>query len=53
MADSVDEIIKTNKTIKMMVWKDEKTIILIDFLFANNRGCDLIKQKDGNHKTRR
>ena len=30
-----------------MVWKDEKTIILIDFLFTNNRGCDLIKKKTG------
>lgn len=31
----------------MMVWKDEKTIILIVFLFTNNRGCDLIKKKTG------
>lgn len=30
-----------------MVWKDEKTIILIVFLFTNNRGCDLIKKKTG------
>mgnify|MGYP000500137612 CR=1 FL=1 len=29
------------------VYSLEKTIILIVFLFTNNRGCDLIKKKTG------